>query len=389
MSALRRSGYHIETDASGETVRAFVPDPLPPDPPLDLRPLLVRLSRAERAVGALDAISDLLPDPDLFIYMYARKEAVLSAQIEGTQSTLTTLLRADAEAGARPPSDNLREVFNYIDAMDHALNRLDALPLSLRLIREAHGIFMRNVRGAEADPGEFRRTQNWIGGSRPDNARFVPPPVPQMHDCLDRFERFMHETKPDIPPLVQAALLHHQFETIHPFLDGNGRIGRLLIVLFFCARGVLRRPVLYPSLYFRSHREGYYRNLQRVREDGDWENWVAFFLDAVAESADHALRTTRDIRGLFEKHRRAIAERKGTRTSSVLRVHDALCRHPFASVSDLASATQLSRPTIGACVERLAALDIVREVTGASYGRLYSYHAYVALLDEDSDRPVA
>ncbi len=373
--------------ADGETVHAFVPDPLPPDPPLDLRPQLVRLGRAERAVGQLDAISDLLPDPDFFISMYILKEAVLSAQIEGTQSTLSTLLRADAEARARPLSDDRQEILNYVEAMNHALTRLETLPLSLRLIREAHGILMRSVRGAEADPGEFRRTQNWIGGSRPGNARFVPPPVPRMHDCLGDFERFMHEEKPDIPPLVQAALLHHHFETIHPFLDGNGRVGRLLIVLFLCARGVLRRPVLYPSLYFKSRREDYYRGLQKVREDSNWESWVAFFLDAMAESADHALKTTRAIRDLFENHRRIITERGGTRASSALRVHEVLCRRPFASVSNLADAAQLSRPTVRSCLERLTTLDLVREVTGASYGRIYCYHVYLALLDKDSDRP--
>ncbi len=387
MSAGRGSGHHVEIEAGGETVRAFVPDPLPPDPPLDLRPQLARLGRAERAVGQLDIISDLLPDPDLFTSMHVRKEAVLSAQIEGTQATLSTLLRADAEARARTPGGNLPEVFDHVEAMDHALNRLETLPLSLRLIREAHGTLMRSVRCAEA--GEFRRTQNWIGGSRPGNARFVPPPVPRMHDCLDHFERFMHEEKPDIPPLVQAALLHHQFETIHPFLDGNGRVGRLLIVLFLCARGVLRRPTLYPSLRFKSRRKDYYRGLQKVREDGNWESWVAFFLDAMAESADHALRTTRAIRDLVEGHRRIIAERGGTRASSALRVHDALRHRPFASVSDLADAARLSRPTVRSCLERLVALDLVREVTGASYGRLYSYDPYVALLDEGSDRPIS
>ena len=321
--------------------------------------------------------------------MYARKEAVLSSQIEGMQSTLSTLLRADAETGRRPLDDDLREVINYTEAMAYALKRLDTLPLSLRLIREAHGILMRSVRGAATDPGQFRRTQNWIGGSRPGNARFVPPPVLQMHDCLDRFERFMHEERPDIPPLVQVALLHHQFETIHPFLDGNGRIGRLLIVLFLCARGILRRPVLYPSLYFKSRRDDYYRGLQAVREEGGWESWVAFFLDAVAESAHHALKTTRAIRGMFETHRRTIAETGGARASSALRVHDALRRRPFASISQLAGAVQLSRPTVRNCLERLAALGFVREVTGASYGRLYCYEPYVALLDEGSDRPFA
>jgi len=269
------------------------------------------------------------------------------------------------------------------------LKRLDTLPLSLRLIRETHEILMQSVRGSRAAPGEFRRTQNWIGGSRPGVAHFVPPPVPEMQDCLNRFEHFMHEDKPDLPPLVQAALLHHQFETIHPFLDSNGRIGRLLVVLFLCARGVLQRPVLYPSLYFKSRRDAYYSGLQNVRDSGDWESWIAFFLDAVAESADHALRTTRALRAMFRSHRRDISELGGARASSALRVHDALCRRPFASVSDLAEAAQLSKPTVRNCLEHLAGLGFVREVTGASYGRLYCYEPYVALLDRDTDRPFA
>ena len=389
MSAERRPGRHIETVAFGETVRAFVPAPLPPDPPLHLHPLLNKLADAERKLGALDAISDLLPDPELFQYMYARKEAVLSSQIEGTQSTLTTLLRADAEGRTRPLNDDLREAFNYTAAMDYVLERLETLPLSLRLIREAHEQLMQSVRGFQATPGEFRRSQNWIGGTRPGNARFVPPPVPEMHECLDRFERFIHTETPDMPPIIQAALLHHQFETIHPFLDGNGRVGRLLIVLFLCARGVLRRPILYPSLYFKRRRDEYYAGLQNVRDHGDWEGWIAFFLEAVAESAAHALDMTRRIRAMFEEHRGTIVGEGGARASSALRVHDALCRRPFASVSDLASAAQLSRPTVRSCLERLSGLDLVREVTGASYGRLYSYYPYVALLDEDSDRPFA
>ncbi len=210
-----------------------------------------------------------------------------------------------------------------------------------------------------------------------------------MQDCLNRLEHFMHEDKPDLPPLVQAALLHHQFETIHPFLDGNGRIGRLLVVLFLCARGVLQRPVLYPSLYFKSRRDEYYSGLQNVRDSGDWESWIAFFLDAVAESADHALMTTRAIRNMFRSHRRDISEQGGARASSALRVHDALCRRPFATVSDLAEAAQRSKPTVRNCLERLSGLGFVREVTGASYGRLYSYEPYVALLDRDTDRPFA
>lgn len=279
-----RLGRFVVTAVGGERVRAFVPPPLPPDPGIDVLSLLSRLSAAERALGRLDGITVLLPQQELFLYMYVRKEAVLSSQIEGTQSTLTDLLRFETEAQAGQPVDDIREVSNYVDAMMHGMERLETLPLSLRLIRDMHARLLQSGRGQAQNPGRFRRSQNWIGGTRPGNALFVPPPVSELSDCLHVFEWFMHENASGLPPLLKAGLLHVQFETIHPFLDGNGRIGRLLVTLYLCAEGVLRKPLLYLSLYLKTHRTDYYRLLQEVREHGAWEAWLEFFLDGVAET---------------------------------------------------------------------------------------------------------
>ncbi|WP_353144920.1 Fic family protein, partial [Paracoccus sp. (in: a-proteobacteria)] len=248
----QRLGRFVETPVAGEIVRAFVPPPLPPEPPIDVLALLERLSLAERALGRLDGITMLLPRQELFLYMYVRKEAVLSSQIEGTQSTLTDLLRFETEAQAGEPIDDIREVSNYVDAMMYGLERLEELPLSLRLIREMHARLLQSGRGGTKSPGEFRRSQNWIGGSRPGNALYVPPPVTELDACLDALERFMHEHSSRLPALIKAGLLHVQFETIHPFLDGNGRIGRLLVTLYLCVNGVLRKPLLYLSLYLKT-----------------------------------------------------------------------------------------------------------------------------------------
>ncbi|RYF56561.1 MAG: Fic family protein, partial [Comamonadaceae bacterium] len=272
-----RLGRFIETPVAGEMVRAFIPPPLPPEPSIDVLALLERLSLAERALGRLDGITMLLPRQELFLYMYVRKEAVLSSQIEGTQSTLSDLLRFETEAKAGQPIDDVREVSNYVEAMMYGLERLDDLPLSLRLIREMHARLLQSGRGGTKSPGEFRRSQNWIGGTRPGNALFVPPPPIEMDDCLNALERFMHEDHSRLPALIKAGLLHVQFETIHPFLDGNGRIGRLLVTLYLCVNGVLRKPLLYLSLYLKTHRADYYRLLQEVREHGAWEAWLDFF----------------------------------------------------------------------------------------------------------------
>lgn len=302
-----RLGRFVRTVAFGEDVHASVPPPLPPAPPLDLLPLLRRLTEAERALGRLDGIARLLPAHELFLYMYVRKEAVLSSQIEGTQSTLTDLLRFEAEAVAGVPLDDVREVSNYVDAAMHGLQRLNALPLSLRLIREMHARLLAHGRGAAKDPGEFRRSQNWIGGTRPGNALFVPPPVPEMTMALGQLEAFLHDEQAPLPALVKAGLIHVQFETIHPFLDGNGRIGRLLVTLYLVKEGVLRQPLLYLSLYLKQHRADYYWLLQEVREHGRWEAWLDFFLTAVTEVATAAFDAATRISETFAADRARLA----------------------------------------------------------------------------------
>ena len=369
------------TAAAGERVRAFVPPPLPPRPTIDVLLLLQRLSLAERALGRLDGITMLLPRQELFLYMYVRKEAVLSSQIEGTQSTLTDLLRFETEAQAGQPVDDIREVSNYVDAMMYGLERLGTLPLSLRLIREMHFRLLQSGRGGTQTPGQFRRTQNWIGGTRPANALFVPPPVSELDACLAALEAFMHEDQSGLPALIKAGLLHVQFETIHPFLDGNGRIGRLLVTLFLCVHGVLRSPLLYLSLYLKTHRADYYRLLQEVRERGAWEAWLEFFLDGVAETAGQAFIAATEIVRIFKEDRERITA-QSERAGSALRVHDLLQQNPFVRATGLAEQTGLTSPTINAVLADLSRLDIVAEVTGRRRGRVFGYTRYLAILNE-------
>lgn len=384
MTAQTRLGRFVETSVAGEVVRAFVPPPLPPTPPLDLLGLLDPLSAAERALGRLDGITILLPRQELFLYMYVRKEAVLSSQIEGTQSTLSDLLRFETEAQAGQPIDDIREVSNYADAMMYGLERLDELPLSLRLIREMHGRLLQGARGGTKSPGEFRRSQNWIGGTRPGNAHFVPPPMTELNGCLDAFERFMHEEGSRLPALVKAGLLHVQFETIHPFLDGNGRIGRLLVTLYLCVHGVLRKPLLYLSLYLKQHRTDYYRLLQEVREQGAWEPWLEFFLTGVAETANQAFDAATRIVDLFREDRERIAA-SSDRAGSVLRIHDLLQQHPYVTANLLVARTGLSTPTVNTALADLQRLGIVDEVTGRRRGRVFAYRGYLAILSEGTD----
>lgn len=379
-----RLGRFVETPVGGEVVRAFVPPPLPPRPPIDVLPLLPHLSLAERALGRLDGITTLLPRQELFLYMYVRKEAVLSSQIEGTQSTLTDFLRFETEARAGQPIDDIREVSNYADAMMYGLERLRELPLSLRLIREMHARLLRSGRGGTKSPGAFRRSQNWIGGTRPGNALFVPPPVTELDACLAALEAFMHEDESRLPALIKAGLLHVQFETIHPFLDGNGRIGRLLVTLYLCAHGVLRRPLLYLSLYLKAHRADYYRLLQEVRERGAWEPWLEFFLDGVAETAGQAFDAATRIVDLFKADRERITG-QSERAGSALRVHELLQQHPFVTAGQLVERTGLTMPTVNATLADLERLGIVTEVTGRKRGRVFGYQGYLAILNEGTD----
>src|SRR5277367_5609494 len=284
-----RLGTYISTTTAGETVRAFVPAPLPPNPRVDLSGLYQQLDRANQALGRLDGLTTLLPNTQLFLYLYVRKEALLSSQIEGTKSSFSDLLLFENAAEPSVPIDDVEEVSNYVAAMQHGLRRIaGGFPLSLRLIREIHAILLRGGRGANRTSGEFRRSQNWVGGTRPGNSAFVPPPPERLMECLDNLERFLHDEEHKLPILVEAGLVHVQFETMHPFLDGNGRLGRLLITLLLCSKGALREPLLYLSLYFKTNRDRYYDLLQRVRTDGAWEEWLAFFLEGTEITARSA-----------------------------------------------------------------------------------------------------
>lgn len=376
-----RLGRHVETSVGGERVRAYVPPPLPPSPPIRVESLLDRLSAADRALGRLDGITTLLPDKALFLYMYVRKEAVLSSQIEGTQSTLTDLLLFETEAESGTPIDDIREVSNYVDAMMYGIERMKDLPISLRLIREMHDRLMKGSRGGTKSPGEFRSSQNWIGGTRPGNAIYVPPPVQELMPSLNALEKFIHADTPGIPLLIKAGLIHVQFESIHPFLDGNGRLGRLLITLFLCSQQALRQPLLYLSLYFKQHRMDYYRLLQEVRERGTWEAWLEFFLEGVAQTADQAFESAVRITDLFKSDRDHIAT-AGDRAGSVLRLHELLQTNPYLTASAAAKKSGLTMPTVNSALAELQRLSIVAEITGRKRGRVFCYKSFVDILSE-------
>jgi Fic family protein len=380
-----RVGKFVTVRSPGESYKAFLPPPLPPDPPLDLAAIYYPLlDQANQALGRLDAVAAILPSTSLFLYMYVRKEAVMSSQIEGTQSSLSDLLMYECEEAPGVPLDDVREVSRYVAAMDHGLTRMrDGFPLSLRLIREMHGVLLAKGRGQHHTPGEFRRTQNWIGGTRPGNAIYVPPPPDRMMDCLDPFEKFLHDDVP-LPTLVRAALAHVQFETIHPFLDGNGRLGRLLIALLLCARGALREPLLYLSLYLKKNRAEYYELLQRVRLHGDWERWVEFFLRGVIETAHQASDAARRIAGLLEEDRWKI-ETLGRAAASALSLHRLMQRSPIISVAHASKALGISFPTIQKSVMHLIAAGIVGEMTGKQKGRVYVYRRYLDILSEGTE----
>lgn len=370
----------------GELVRAFVPRQLPPRPPLSISPSLGEsLDAAHVALGRLDTVSDLLTDSSHFLYSYVRKEAVLSSQIEGTQSTLSDLLLFEADELPGVPLGDVSEVSNYVAALEHGMSRLrGGFPLSNRLLREIHGVLLRDGRGAERDPGEFRRSQNWLGGTRPGNARYVPPPASEVHDCMGALEAWLHDKPERTSPLLKAALAHVQFETIHPFLDGNGRVGRLLITLVLQVEGVLKQPLLYLSLYLKRRRDEYYALLDLVRRDGDWEAWLAFFATGVHETATESVQTVKRLRTLF----RTDAERirgLGRSGNSVLQIHSALQERPVASVKQLAKRSGLSGPTVYTALESLQALGMIRELTGRARDRVFGYDQYLRVLSEGTE----
>jgi Fic family protein len=382
-----RLGTYVVCSTSGEAVWAFLPPPLPPDPRVDLTVLIELLDRATVAVGRLDGVTAVLPSPPLFIYMYLRKEALLSSQIEGTQSSLSDLLLFESQEIPRVPIDDVEEVSSYVAALNHGLRRIrdDGFPLSLRLIREIHEVLLRTGRGSGKQPGEFRRTQNWIGGTRPGNATFVPPPPERLTECLDAFERFLHADHSDgIPLLVKAAMAHVQFETIHPFLDGNGRLGRLLITFILCAAGALHEPILYLSLYFKAHRQRYYQLLQSVRETGDWESWITFFLEGVVETATEATQSARQLIALFETDHEKVAG-LGRPAASTLRVHQLLQKRPVLSIPAATKELSLSEPTVAKAMEHLVRLGIVREMTGKRRRRVFAYARYLDILNQGTE----
>jgi Fic family protein len=393
---MRRSatGRHASSVAGGETVRAFVPHPLPPAPPLDLsgeRQSL--LERATLALGRLDSIALLLPDPQLFLYAYVRREAVLSSQIEGTQSSLSDLLLFELDEVPGVPFDDVVEVSNYVAALEHGMARLrEGFPLSNRLLREMHARLMARGRGSDKAPGEFRRSQNWIGGTRPGNARFVPPPPNEVQACMAALEAFIHGKEAaggargggKLPVLLKAALAHVQFETIHPFLDGNGRLGRLLIAMLLHDGGVLRQPLLYLSLYLKQHRAMYYELLDRVRAEGDWEAWVDFFLEGVEQTAEGAVQTARRLVDLFQQDTQRV-QAAGGRNANMLRVLDTLRQRPLCSLRQAGATAGITFPTASKAMLALVEMGIARELTGQRRNRVFVYDAYLNILSEGGE----
>ena len=377
------------TTVGTEAVRAFVPGPLPPTPPIELAGALQpSLEAAALALGRLDGVATLLPDPAPVLHSYVRKEAVLSSQIEGAQSSLSDLLLFELGDAPGTPPDDVHEVSNYVAALDHGLDRLrNDLPLSNRLLRDVHRVLLSRGRGRHQAPGEFRRSQNWIGGSRPGNAAFVPPPHTAVPDCMAKLERFLHAEDDGLSVLARAGLAHVQFETIHPFLDGNGRVGRLLIALMLCEAGLLREPLLYLSLYFKQHRGTYYDLLDHVRRTGDWEAWLAFFLDGVTQTAAGAVATARRLTTMFRQDRDRVQAGSGRRAGSVLQVHEALKRRVVLSLPAACLETGLAFRTAGSAMDVLVTQGVAREMTGRRRNRVFVYEQYLAILGEGTETP--
>ncbi len=379
-----RAGRYIRQPAGYD---AFVPAPFPPAD-IAMKPPLLRLnSRADLELGKLVGATSILPNPDLFVFMYVRREAVLSSQIEGTQASLMDILEYEASLRDTAKRVDIAEVSNYIAALRYGLERVKELPPSLRLFREIHGRLMDGVRGGEPakTPGDFRRSQNWVGGPSPELARYVPPPVSVMNEALDQFEKAIH-ARSDYPLLVEIGLAHAQFETIHPFLDGNGRMGRLLITFLLCHHRILDEPLLYLSIFFKENRQEYYERLQSIRDKGDWEGWLAFFLDGVATVATEATVTARKIVELREKVREQIAQHMGRRTARAHQLLDGLFQNPVVNVKEVERMTNLSQPAANALTTALAEIGILKELTGQRRNRLFVFETYLSLFGERKQR---
>ncbi|MEO5510813.1 MAG: Fic family protein [Longimicrobiales bacterium] len=383
----RTGTYTTTSTVGGETVRAFVPAPLPPEPALNISTALQsKLDAAHLALGRLDSVTTLLPHTHVFLYTYVRKEAVLSSQIEGTQSSLSDLLLFEANEAPGVPLDDVTEVSNYVAALEHGLQRIKSgFPLSNRLIREIHEILLARGRGAGKQPGEFRRSQNWIGGTRPGNAAFVPPPPDRVAECMGDLEKYLHDDPRHTPPLQKAALAHVQFETIHPFLDGNGRVGRLLITLLLCIDGILRDPLLYLSLYLKQNRSTYYTLLDDVRTRGAWEEWLDFFATGVADSATGAVTTVQRLVALADRDRTRIREMGVRAAGTPLQLHHALQERPVSTAASLEVLSGISLPAVNSGLRVLTELGIVREVTGRQRNRVYAYSEHLRIMSEGTE----
>jgi Fic family protein len=381
-------GHYITTSTAGEKVKAFVPHPLPPTPPLECSPeLREKFDNALLALGRLDSVSILLPDTSLFLYMYVRKEAVLSSMIEGTQSSLSDLLLFEFDYQPGVPIDDVQEVSNYVSALNYGLQKIkEDFPLSLRLLKEIHGILLSKGRGKECDPGAFRRSQNWIGGSRPGTAVFVPLPPDQILESMGKLELFLINIPEKTSILLKAALTHVQFETIHPFLDGNGRLGRLLITLLFCSQGILKEPMLYLSLYFKTHRQRYYQLLDTIRQTGDWESWLDFFADAIIETAAQAVETAQQLLKLAAVDGQRIQKLRRASGSAHL-IHKSMLERPIASPNWIKNKTHLAPATVNACLRELENIGIIKEVTKQKRNRLYAYDQYIEIMNKGTELP--
>ncbi len=376
MVSAARAGRYVGQIAG---YKAFIPNPLPPLPEIIMdQEMWNLLSQADRALGRLDGSTDALPNPDLFVFMYVRKEAVLSSQIEGTQASLIDVLEFESQTLEPDNPQEVAEVVNYIAAVNYGLERLKDLPVSLRLIREIHQKLMQGVRGAERDPGEFRRTQNWIGagGCSLAEATYVPPPPHEMIQSLDNLEKFLHDSTP-IPALIRIGLAHAQFETIHPFLDGNGRTGRLLITFLLCEQNILKRPLLYISHYFKKYRAEYYDRLQAVRDSGNWEGWLKFFLRGVYEVAQEASATARKIVNMKEEHRQLVLDEMGRRSGKAIALLESLYFKPIFTVEHVQAITELSYPNANSLVKELCNIGLLEEITGQKRNRAFSYAPYL------------
>jgi len=379
-----RAGRYVRQPAG---YRAFIPAPLPPDPPLALSgPLQEALSAADYALGRLDGAVLTLPNPDLFVFMYVRKEAVLSSQIEGTHSSLQNLLAAEAQLFDPETPKDVQEVANYVRALNHGLERLAELPVSVRLIREIHAVLMEGVRGGRLTPGELRTSQNWIGpaGATLSTATFVPPPPHEVPQALSDLETFLHSDS-GLPPLIQVGLAHAQFETIHPFLDGNGRLGRLLITFLLTEKRLLKKPVLYLSHYFKRHRAEYYERLQAVRDAGDWEGWLEFFLRGVREVSGEATATAAAILRMREDYRARITEHLGRAAANGHRVMDRLFDHPIVTVATVRDWLGITPVGANQIVSRLEAVGLLREITGYARNRRFRFEPYLKLFEEEQE----